>query len=75
MAIMTFQMEVLRKRAIRAEQEIKDLRDKHEEEMHRKKQLIIAQGRMITEERLENKQLKKELQDYEDNILQGIMPK
>jgi hypothetical protein len=75
MAIMTFQMEVLRKRAIRAEQEIKDLRDKHEEEMHRKKQVIIAQGKMITEERLENKQLKKELQDYEDNILQGIMPK
>ena len=34
MAIVTFQMTVLQRKAERAEQELKDIKDKHERELH-----------------------------------------
>jgi hypothetical protein len=74
MAIMTFQMDILQKKAKRAEQELKDIKDKHERELRHERDLNIQKEKIIEQERRRNEQLKEELRLYEESVLQGIIP-
>jgi hypothetical protein len=73
MAIMTFQMNILQRKATRAEQELKDIKDKHEQELRHERDLNTQKEKIIEQERLKNEQLKEELRIFEENVLQGIM--
>ncbi len=66
-------MNVLQRKVERAQRELKEVKDNHERELRHEKELIIAQGRIIEEERLKNNQLKEELQIFEESILQGMI--
>jgi hypothetical protein len=61
MAIMTFQMNILQRKAIRAEQELKEIKDKHEQELSHERDLNTQKEKIIEQERLKNDQLKEEL--------------
>ncbi len=74
MAMMTFQMNVLQRKAERAQLELKEAKDNYERELRHEKELIIAQRRIIEEERLKNNQLKEELRMFEEKQFLGIMP-
>jgi hypothetical protein len=73
MAVMTFQITVLQRKAERAEQELRDIKDKHERELRHERDLNTEKERIIEQERQKNELLKEELRTYEESILQGIM--
>jgi hypothetical protein len=73
MTMMTFKMNVLQRKAERAEQELKDIKDKHEQELRHKRDLNTQKEKIIEQERLKNELLKEELRIYEESILQGMM--
>ncbi len=73
MAIMTFQMDILQRKARRAELELKDIKDKYEQELRHERDLNTQSEKIIDQERLKNEQLKEELRIFEENILQGMM--
>ena len=73
MAIVTFQMSVLQRQAERAQQELKEFKENHERELRHEKEMIIAQGKIIEEERQKNNKLKEELRIFEESILKGMM--
>ena len=73
MAIVTFQMTVLQRKAERAEQELEDIKDKHEREKRHERDKNSKKEKIIEQERQKNEQLKEELRTYEESILQGIM--
>ncbi len=73
MAIMTFQMNILQRKAMRAEQELKEIKDKHEQELRHERDLNTQKEKIIEQERLKNEQLKEELRIFEENVLRGIM--
>ena len=75
MAIVTFQMTVLQRKAERAEQELKDLKDKHERELRHERDKNSEKEKIIEEERLKNDQLIEELRGYEESILLGDFAK
>jgi hypothetical protein len=72
MALVTFQMTVLQKQAARAEQEMKDIKDKHERELRHERDKNSENQKIIEQERRKNELLKEELKIYEENILQGM---
>ena len=85
LAVMTFQMGILQRKADRALNELKQDKDNHERELqlakdnyerelHREKSLIRAQAIIIEEERKKVIQLKEELSMYEESVLLGMMP-
>ncbi len=69
---MTFQMTVLQKQAARAEQELKDIKDKHERELRHERDKNSEKEKIIEQERQKNELLKEELRTYEESILQGM---
>jgi hypothetical protein len=72
--IMTFQMNILQRKAIRAEQEIKDIKEKHERELRHERDLNIQKEKIIDQERQKVEGLKEELRMYEESVLKGLMP-
>ncbi len=50
MAIMTFQMNILQRKAERAEQELKDIKDKHEQELRHERDLNTQKEKIIEQE-------------------------
>ncbi len=70
---MTFQITVLQRKVERAEQELRDIKDKHERELRHERDLNTEKERTIEQERQKNELLKEELRTYKESILQGIM--
>ncbi len=66
-------MTTLQRKAERAEQELKDIKDKHERELRHEWDLNTEKEKIIEGERQKNELLKEELRTYEESILQGIM--
>jgi hypothetical protein len=73
--VTNFQLECLRKRALRYEQELQEVTEKFEEEMRQKEIACDNQRKELAKERKKNKDLEKELRDYEDSVMSGVVPK
>jgi hypothetical protein len=73
--VINFQLECLRKRALKSEQELQDVTEKFEEEIRQKEIACDNQRKEFAKERKKNKDLEKELRDYEDSMMSGIVPK
>jgi hypothetical protein len=73
--VTNFQLECLRKRALRYEQELQEVTEKFEEEMKQKEIACDNQRKELAKERKKNKDLEKELRDYEDSVMSGVVPK
>ncbi len=73
--VINFQLECLRKRALRSEQELQEVTEKFEEEIRQKETACDNQRKDLAKERKKNKDLEKELRDYEDSVMSGIVPK
>jgi hypothetical protein len=72
-ATINFQIECLRKRALRYESQISEMTIKHDEEMKEKDIVNNKQRKDLLDERNKRKELEKELREYEDRLMSGSM--
>jgi hypothetical protein len=72
-ATINFQIECLRKRALRYESQISEMTIKHDEEMKEKDIVHDKQRKDLLDERNKRKELEKELREYEDRLMSGSM--
>jgi hypothetical protein len=73
--VINFQLECLKKRAQKYEQELQDVTEKYEEELWQKEITSDNQRKALAKERKKNQDLEKELREYEDSVMSGIVPK
>jgi hypothetical protein len=73
--VVNFQLECLKKRAMKYEKELHDATEKYEEELKQREILSDKQKKELNQERQKNKDLEKELREYEDSVMSGIVPK
>jgi hypothetical protein len=73
--VINFQLECLKKRAQKYEQRLQDVTEKYEEELRQKEITSDNQRKELAKERKKNKDLEKELREYEDSVMSGIVPK
>ncbi len=70
-ATINFQIECLRKRALRYESQISEMTIKHDEEMKEKDIVNDKQRKDLLDERKKRKDLEKELREYDDKLMSG----
>jgi hypothetical protein len=74
--LVDFQLETLRKRALKYEQQLIEATEKYEEEMKEKELLCAKQKKELLQERKKNKELDEELRVFEDSVMNGTaLPK
>jgi hypothetical protein len=73
--VINFQLECLKKRALKSEQELQNVTEKFEEEIRQKEIACDNQRKELPKECKKNKDLEKELRDYEDSMMNGIVLK
>jgi hypothetical protein len=67
-------MALLKQKAERHEQELKDISDKHEEELQEKERLCNKYKRDLDKALRKNQALEKEKKDFEDQVMAGVVP-
>jgi hypothetical protein len=74
--VVNFQLECLRKRALKYKQQLQEATDKYEEEIKEKEHICDKQRKELLLERKKNKDLEKEIRHYEDSVINGsALPK
>ncbi len=74
--MVNFQLETLKKRALKYEQQLIEATEKHEEELKEKELLCDKQKKELLKERKRNKELEEELRAFEDSVMNGTaLPK
>ncbi len=74
--VVNFQLETLKKRALKFERQLAEAAEKHEEELIEKELLCDKQKRELLLERKRNKELEDELRAFEDSVINGTaLPK
>jgi hypothetical protein len=74
--VVDFQLETLKKRALKFEQQLVEATEKHEEELKEKELLCNKQKKELLKERKRKKELEEELLAYEDCVINGTaLPK
>ena len=68
------QMECLRKRASRLEAELSEVMEKHEGELKKKEDLCSSYLKELESEVKKNRSLREEIRDYEDKVMNGLIP-
>jgi hypothetical protein len=69
--VVNFQLETLKKRALKFERQLAEASEKHEEELKEKELLCDKQERELLLERKRNKELEDELRAFEDSVING----
>ncbi len=69
--MVNFQLETLKKRALKFEQQLVEATERHEEELKEKELLCDKQKKELLKERKRNKELEEELRVYEDSVVNG----
>ncbi len=69
--VVNFQLETLKKRALKFERQLAEAAEKHEEELKEKELLCDKQKRELLLERKRNKELEDELRAFEDSVING----
>ncbi len=72
--VINFQLECLRKRAQKYEQQLHEVTEKYEE-LRQKEIMSDNQRKELVKERRKNKDLEKELRGYEDSVMSGSVPR
>jgi hypothetical protein len=74
--VVNFQLETLKKRALKYERQLVEATEKHEEELKEKEFLCDKQKKERIQERKRNKELEEELRAFEDSVMNGTaLPK
>jgi hypothetical protein len=74
--VVNFQLETLKKRALKFERQLAEVAEKHEEELKEKELLCDKQKKELLKERKRNKELEEELRAFEDSVINGTaLPK
>ncbi len=74
--VVNFQLETLKKRALKYERQLVEATEKHEEELKEKELLCDKQKKEFLKERKRNKELEEELRAFEDSVMNGTaLPK
>ena len=69
--VVNFQLETLKKRALKFERQLAEAAEKHEEELKERELLCDKQKRELLLERKRNKELEDELRAFEDSVING----
>jgi hypothetical protein len=69
--MMDYQLEVLKKRALKYEQQLIEATEKYDEEMKERELLCAKQKKELLQERKKNKVLEQELRVFEDSVING----